>query len=218
MQTKAGSPTRVEQHSLSPIQLEATGLERGFASTKRGQGKRLGLALLGSLLAMAGLLLWMRSGDGHSAYAAAAKELDALYAQQETAFANCTLLQENASQEMLRTAIEAASQSYGKAYEKQLAPCSRALANLERQLAAVDVPLSMKHRVEGLRRASGALNRAIERYRSYLLDPERAYDFTTATPHIDNVVDAWSNYDVQRQNTFDALHTATPTADAPSMK
>jgi hypothetical protein len=206
METKAAGATRDEQHSLAPIQLESTGLERALTSMKRGQGKRLALALLGSLLAMAGLLQWMKSGDGHAEYAASAKKLDLLFAKQGT---DCTLLQENTSQQVLRTAIEAASQTQGKAYEKQLAPCSRALVMLERQLGEVDVPLSMGHRVGGLRRAIGALDRAIGRYRAYLSDPGRPYDFTTATPHIDNVVVAWSNYDVQRRNTFDALRAAT---------
>jgi len=208
MQTNAAGATRDEQHSLAPIQLEAS-FRRDLASIKRGQGRRLALALIGSLVAMAGLLLWMKSSDGRSGYAAAAQRLDSLYAQQEAAFADCTLLQPIASKQELRTAIEASSQHLGKAYEKQLAPCTRALVILERQLAEMDVPISMGHRVEGLRHATGALNRAVGRYRSYLFDPNRAYDFTTATPHIDNVVVAWNNYDIQRHNTFNALHAAT---------
>jgi hypothetical protein len=208
MQTKAAGATRDEQHSLAPIQLESTSFEHDLASIKRGEGRRLALALLGSLLAMAGLLLWMKSSDGRSAYAAAAKQLDSLYAQQRSAFPGCTLLQPQASQQVLRTVIEGASQHYGKAYEKQLAPCTRALVILERQLTAMDVPISMGHRVEGLRHATGALNRAIGRYRSYLFDPKRTYDFIEATPHIDGVVVAWNNYDVQRQKIFDALHAA----------
>src|SRR5262245_66041615 len=77
MQTRAAGATRDEQHSLAPIQLEGTGLERDLASIKRGQGKRLVFALLGSLLATLGLLQWMKSSDGHSAYASAARRLDA---------------------------------------------------------------------------------------------------------------------------------------------
>jgi hypothetical protein len=210
MQTNAADATRDEQHSLAPIQLEAN-FRRDLASIKRGQGRRLALALLGSVLAMTGLLLWMKSSDGHSGYAAAAQRLGSLYAQQEAAFADCPLLQPNATQQDLRTAIEAASQHFGKAYEQQLAPCTRALVILERQLAEMDVPISMGHRVEGLRHAAGALNRAVGRYRSYLFDPSRRYDFTTATPHIDNVVVAWNNYDLQRNNTFNALQTAART-------
>ena len=218
MQTKAAGATRDEQHSLAPIQLEARSFDHDLASIKRGEGRHMAVALLGSLLAMAGLLLWMRSTDAHSAYAAAAKQLDSLYAQQQAAFADCTLLQPNASQQVLRTAIEAASQHYGKAYEKQLAPCTRALAILDRQLAEVDVPLSMEHRIEGLRHAIAALNRAIGRYRSYLFEPNRTYDFTAATMHIDNVVVAWSHYDVQWHSTVDALRAATQTPDARAAK
>lgn len=117
-----------------------------------------------------------------------------------------------ASPQVLRTAIEAASQRYGKAYETQLASCSRTLVVLERQLSEMDVPISMDHRFEGLRRATGALNRAIGKYRSYLFDPHRAYDFVTTSSLIDNVVVAWSYYDLQRHNTYDALDAATKTA------
>jgi hypothetical protein len=209
MQTKAPLATREEQHSLAPIQLESTSLERDLAAIKRGHGRHLVLALLGSLLAMAGLLQWMNSGDGASAYAAAAKRLDSLYAKQETALEDCTLLQPHASPQVLRTAIEAASQHYGKAYETRLAACSRALVILERQLAGMDVPLNVEHRLDGLRHATAALSRAIGRYQSYLFDPKRTYDFTIATSHIDNVVVAWSNYDLQRHNTFDALRAVT---------
>ena len=217
MQTRAAGATREEQHSLAPIQLEATGLARDLASIKRGQGKRLVLALLGSLLAMAALLQWMKSSDGHSAYASAARRLDALYAQQGQAFADCTLMQQS-SQQVLRTAIEAASQHYGKAYEKQLGGCSHALVVLERQLSSFDVPLSMEHRLDGLQIATGALNRAIGSYRSYLFDPQRNYDFTIASWYIDNVVTAWGNYDLQRLNTLDALRTAAQKAEARSLK
>ncbi len=211
MQTHAAGATRDEQHSLAPLQLEAKGLERDLASFKRGQGRRMALALLGSVLAMAGLLLWMNSSDGHSAYASAAKQMDSLYARQEAAFGDCPLLQPHASQQELRTAIEASSQHAGKAYEKQLAPCTSALVILERQLSEVDVPISMQHRMEGLRHTASALNRAIGRYRSYLFDPNLEYDFTTATPHIDTVVAAWNNYDVQKRNTFNALQAAAQT-------
>jgi hypothetical protein len=214
MQTRAAGATREEQHSLAPIQLEATGLARDLASIKRGQGKRLVLALLGSLLAMAALLQWMKSSDGHSAYASAARRLDALYARQESAFADCSLMQPQASQQVLRTVIEAASQHYGKAYEKQLAACSHALVVLERQLSTLDVPLSMEHRLDGLQIATSALNRAIGSYRSYLFDPRRNYDFTIASTYIDKVVTAWGNYDVQRLNTVDALRTAAQRAEA----
>jgi hypothetical protein len=208
MQTNAAGATRDEQHSLAPIQLETSDLKRDLASIRRGQGRRLALALLGSLVAMAGLLLWMKAGDGHLAYAAAAKQLDALYAQQEAAFPDCRLLDANSSQDVMRTSIEAASQQLGKAYEKQLEPCTRALVMLERQLGEVDVPISMEHRVEGLQRSTSALNRAIGRYRSYLFDPKLNYDYASATTHIDNVMVAWTNYDRQRQNTIDALRSA----------
>jgi hypothetical protein len=212
MQSKAAGTTREEQHSLAPIQLESTGLERDLAAIKRGHGRHLVLALLGSLLAMAGLLQWMNASDGASAYAAAAKRLDALYAKQETALEDCTLLQPHASPQVLRTAIEAASQHYGKAYEARLAACAQALVILERHLDGMDVPLNVEHRLDGLRHATSALGRAIGRYRSYLFDPSRTSDLNAATLHIDNVVIAWSNYDLQRNNTFDALRAATEKA------
>jgi hypothetical protein len=212
MQTKAPDETRADQHSLSPIQLEATGLEHDLASIKRGYGRRLILALLGSLLVMVGLLQWMKLSDGRSAYASAAKQLDSLYAKQERASEDCPPLQPQASQQALRTAIEAASEHYGKAYEKQLASCSRALVVLERELAGVDVPISVAHRFEGLRHATSALNRAIGSYRSYLFDPKRTYDFTAATSYIDNVVVAWSNYNLQRHNTSESLRASAQTA------
>ena len=209
MQTKAAGATREDQHSLAPIQLERTSIERDLASIKRGQGAVLTMALLGSLVVMAGLLKWMDAGDGRSAYATAARQLDSLYAQPAE---DCTLLQPYASRQVLRTSMEAASQHYGKAYEKQLAPCSAALAVLERKLGDLDVPLSMQHRLEGLQHHTAALNRAIGRYRSYLFDPKLNYDFAGATSHIENVVVAWSNYDAQRKNTFAALHAAAQRA------
>lgn len=212
MQTRAAGATREEQHSLAPIQLESTNLGRDLASIKRGQGRHMLLALLGSVLVMAGLLQWINSSDGASAYAAASKKLDSLYAQRDLALEDCTLLQPQASPQVLRTSIEAASQHYGKAYEKQLAACSRTLVILERKLAGLDVPISMEHSLDGLQRATSALNRAVGRYRSYLFDPKRQYDYVLATAHIDNVVVAWSNYDRQRHNTYDALRTAAQAA------
>jgi hypothetical protein len=216
MQTKVAGATRDEQHSLAPIQLEATHFQRDLASIERGQGRRLALALLGSLLAMAGLLLWLRSSDGHSGYTAAANQLSSLYAEQETRFADCALLQPHASQQELRTAIEAASQTQRKGYEKQLARCARALVLLERQLTEIDVPISMEHRVEGLRHAAGALNRVIGRYRSYLLDPKVEYDFMTARAHIENLVVAWNEYDDRRHKTLNALRAAAQSVRARS--
>jgi hypothetical protein len=218
MQTKVAGATRDEQHSLAPIQLEATRFERDLASIKRGQGRRLVLALLGSLLAMAGLLLWMSSSDGHSGYTAAANRLSSLYAEQEARFADCTLLQPHASQQEMRTAIEAASQTQRRGYEKQLARCARGLVILERQLTEIDVPISMEHRVEGLRHATGALNRAIGRYRSYLFDPKLTYDSTTARAHIENLVVAWNEYDDRRHKTLNALRAAAQSAKARSMQ
>jgi hypothetical protein len=218
MQTKGAGATRDEQHSLAPIQLEATGFERDLASIKRGQGRRLALALLGSLLATAGLLLWMKWSDGHSDYTAAANRLSSLYAEQEARFADCTLVQPHASRQELRTAIEAASQTQGKGYEKQLARCARALVILERQLSEIDVPISMEHRVEGLRHATGALNRAIGRYRSFLFDPQVAYDFTTASAHIENLSVAWNEYDDRRHKTLNALRAAAQSARARAMQ
>ena len=211
MQAKMLDATREDQHSLAPIQLEATGLERDLAAFKRGQGKRMSLALLGSALTMAGLLLWMGGNDDARAYGAAARHLESLYSQPDPAFAQCALLQPQASQQALRSAIEAASQTYGKAYEQQLAPCSRALVVFERELAEMDLPMSMEHRFQGLRHAANALNRAIGSYRSYLFDPNRPYDRISASSHIDNVVTAWSNYEVQRHNTTSALREAAQT-------
>ena len=208
MQAKMLGARREDQHSLAPIQIDATSLERDLASFKRGQGKRLMLALLGSALAMTGLLLWMNGSDDSRAYAAAARQLDSLYTQQDPAFVQCALLQPHASQQALRSAIEAASQTYGKAYAQQLAPCSRALVIYERELAEMDLPMSMEHRFEGLRHAANSFNRAIGSYRSYLFDPKRSYDRIAASSHIDNVVTAWSNYEVQRHNTSNALRTA----------
>ncbi|HKU41903.1 MAG TPA: hypothetical protein VJR89_27285 [Polyangiales bacterium] len=208
MQTKVPFAAREDHHSLAPIQLDARSFERDLAALKRGQGKRLIFALLGSLLAMAALLLWMKSADGRYAYEAAAKQLDALYARRDPAFEHCTLLQPYASRDALRIALEASSQTYRKSYAKQLEPCSRALVILDRQLSGLDVPMSLEHRFEGLRHAANALNRAIGSYRSYLFDPNRSYDFGTASSHIDYVVIAWSHYDNQRTNAFDALHAA----------
>jgi len=218
MRTKVAGATRDEQHSLAPIQLEATRFDRDLASMKRGQGRRLALALLGSVLAMAGLLQWLRSSDGHSGYTAAANRLSSLYAEQEARVADCTLLQPHASQQELSTAIEAASQTHRKGYEKQLATCARALVILERQLSEADVPISMEHRVEGLRHATGALNRVIGRYRSYLFDPTVAYDVTTARAHIQNLVVAWIEYDDRRNKTLNALRAAAQSAKSRSMQ
>jgi hypothetical protein len=215
MQTKAAGATREEQHSLAPIQLESTSLERDLASIKRGQGSQLLLALLGSLLAMLVLLLWMTSSDGGSGYASAAKHLDSLYDQQTRTFKDCTLLQPQASPQALRSAIEAASQHFGKAYETQLASCSRALVVFERQLAGLGTSIGMEHRFDGLERATSELNRAIGRYRSYLFEPKRAFDVPTARPYIDDMIAAWSDYDVQRRNTYDVLGASTQTAQAP---
>lgn len=199
---------REDQHSLAPIQIEATSLERDLASFKRGQGKRQLLALLGSALTMAGLLLWLNESDDSRAYATAARQLASLYEPQDPAFAQCALLQPHASQQALRSAIEAASQTHGKAYAQQLAPCSRALVIFERELAEMDLPMSMEHRFQGLRHAANSLNRAIGGYRSYLFDPKLSYDRFAASSHIDNVVTAWSNYEVQRHNTSNALREA----------
>lgn len=206
MQTKADVGTREDQHSLAPIQLEAPGIQRELAAIKRGDGWRLTLALLGSVLVTAGVLQWIGSGDRKTGYASAARQLDSLYAQQESAFGGCTILEPQVSQEALRNAISVASRFYGKGYEKQLATCSRALVVLERQLAGLDVPMAAVHRLEGLQAATNGLNRAIGRYRSYLYDPNTPYQVGMAMPQIDNVVIAWGDYDRQRQNLVDALH------------
>ena len=61
MEIKPLGATREDQHSLAPIQLEGTSLERDLASFRRGQGRRMLFAMLGSVLTMALLLLWMNS-------------------------------------------------------------------------------------------------------------------------------------------------------------
>lgn len=210
MQTKTPGALR-EDHSLAPIQLEAASFKHDLAAFKRGERKPVTLALLGSLLATLALLLWLNSNDERSAYASTAKHLESLYAQQDAPFAGCVVLQPQASQQVLRSAIEAASQSSRKAYAEQLATCSRALVILERRLAAMDVPMSMEQSLDDLGLATSALNRAIGSYRSYLFDPNRAYEPTTAATHIDNIAVAWSNYQVQRNNTLNALRMAGQT-------
>lgn len=215
MQTKANVRAR-DEHSLAPIALEARGLERDLAAIKRGDGWRLTIALLSSLLVTAGLLQWIGSGDRSTNYASAARQLDSLFAQQEAAFADCALLEPQTSEQALRNQIEVTSRLLGKGYEKQLATCSSALVVFERQLGDIDLPMSATHRLEGMRAATNGLNRAIGRYRSYLFDPKQRYEVVTATPHIDDLVVAWSDYDRQRRNLFDALHAgANPTERKP---
>lgn len=200
-----GKARREDPHSLAPIQLESPRLERDLATMKGGQGRRMTFALLGTTLAMVGLLQWMKSLDGRQAYTAAANQLNELRTEQAT---RCELLNPQASQQSVRAGLDAESQRHQKAYGQRLATCSEALVVLDRELRELDVPLNMQRRVDEVRRSAHALNVAVGAYRSYLLDPKRTYDFAQATPLIADVANAWNDYEYQHRGALDALGAA----------
>ena len=205
MQSRAPGASRDDTHSLAPIQLESTSFDRDLASIKRGQGKHLVFALLATTLVMAGTLQWMGSTDGRRAYATAATQLEALHTEHLAAFEHCALVNTQHVGKSTRGSIEIASDQFRKAYGARLAPCSEALVVFERELAALDFPMKMEHRIDGLSRSAHALARAIGGYRSYLQDPKSAYDPITAAPLIEKVAVAWTHFDRQHQSAIDAL-------------
>jgi hypothetical protein len=164
--------------------------------------------LLCTGLAVFGIARWMENIDGSQAYAAAAQHLEAINAQQGNAFMHCVLpdvqRSQLASRQALHTAFENASERLQKYYGKQLQRCSILSEELEQRLDQLDVPSDVYQQVQKVRWSARELNHALAAYRGYLQDPVRPYDYVQATPMIERLAIAWSNYEEQR---VDVNHT-----------
>jgi hypothetical protein len=196
-------------HSLAPIQIEGTSLEEDIAALSRGRGTRLLASALCAGLAAFAVVVGMEKIDGTRAYGAAAERLEAINAQQANVFIHCALpgLQRSqvSSEDSLHTAIEVISERLQKQYGQQLERCGSSLDGLEVQLAALTVPRDARPRLESLRKATSELNFAVAGYRHYLLDPAQSYDFVQATPRIEKIAIAWSDYETRRGELTSAL-------------
>jgi hypothetical protein len=200
---------REDPHSLAPIQIEGTSIEEDIAALSRGRGTRLVFTALCAGLLAFGVIQWMDGIDGTRAYAAAADRLEAIHAQQANVFIHCALpnLQRSqiSSEKSLHTAIEVVSERLQKQYGRQLERCGTSLDGLEVQLAGLVVPADTRPKLEALRTASSELNFAIAGYRHYLVDPAVSYDFVQATPRIEKIALAWSDYETKRRELSRAL-------------
>lgn len=207
------TPVRDDPHSLAPVQIEIESIDEDLAALKRGKGARLWLTLLGGGLAAFGLVRWMDNIDGARAYAASAERLEAISSQQGNAFMRCVLpdvqRSQLASRQALHTAFENASERAQKYYGKTLQRCSVLSQELEDELNLVDAPTDMYQRVQKVRWAARELNQALAAYRGYLQDPMRPYDYVQATPMIERLAIAWSNYEEQRVDVERALRERT---------
>lgn len=193
---------REDPHSLAPVQIEIATIDDDIARLKRGKSTRLMLTGLLSGLAVFGVVQWMQSIDGVQAYTAAAENLEAIHAQQGNAFLRCVLPDAQRSQlssrQALHTALEVASERWQKYYGKQLQYCTGLSKRLMQRLNDLDVPPDAVRDLQGVRIAASELDRAVDSYRVYLLDPSRSYDFVQATPLIERVSIAWTAYEDER--------------------
>jgi hypothetical protein len=207
--TDSSTPVRDDPHSLAPVQIEIAGIDEDLAAMKRGKGARLWITLLCSGLAVFGIARWMENIDGAQAYAAAAERLEAINAQQGNAFMRCVLpdvqRSQLASRQALHTAFENVSERAQKHYGKQLQRCAILSAELEQQLNQVGVPSDMYQQIQKVRWSARELNQALAAYRGYLQDPVRPYDYVVATPMIERLTIAWSDYEDQRAQVNRAL-------------
>lgn len=203
---------REDPHSLAPIQIEGTSIDEDIAALSRGRGTRLMFTALCAGLLAFGVFEWMEGIDGSRAYAAAAERLEAIHTQQATVFIHCALpnLQPSqiSSEKSLHTAIELVSERLQKQYGRQLERCGTSLDGLEVQLAGLVVPPDTRPKLEALRTAASELNFAIAGYRHYLVDPALSYDYVQATPRIEKIALAWSDYDIKRRELSRALRNS----------
>lgn len=207
---KGFGAAREAPHSLMPIQIDNSSLDRELASIKRGEGGRVLLALIAAALVMVGSLQWLKSSDGRRAYAAAAERLDDLRVEHSPAFQRCGLQDAQHPAQAPRSSIERASEQQKKAYATQLARCSEALVIMERELSALHAPLRMQSRIDTLQDLASTLTRALGSYRSYLQDPNRSYDSATAAPMIDKLALAYFDFQDYYRNTVIALSSGNP--------
>jgi hypothetical protein len=205
----SATPVRDDPHSLAPVPIEIADIDADLAAMKRGKGARLWITLLCGGLATFGIVRWMENIDGSQAYAAAAERLEAINAQQGNAFMRCVLpdvqRSQLASRQALHTAFENASERAQKFYGKQLQRCAILSQELEQQLNQLDVPSDVYQQVQKVRWSARELNHALAAYRGYLQDPVRPYDYVQATPMIERLTIAWSNYEDQRVQVNRAL-------------
>jgi hypothetical protein len=205
----SGTQGRDAPHSLAPVQIEVAGLDEDIALLKRGKGVRLMLTLLCGGLAAFGIVRWMDTLDGSQTYAAAAARLEAINAQQGSAFMRCVLpdvqRSQLASRQALHTAFENASERAQKYYGKQLERCAVLSDELEQRLNHLAVPADLFGQTQNVRSAARELNRALTAYRSYLQDPVRPYDYVQVTPMIERLSIAWTDYEEQRSELDRAL-------------
>jgi hypothetical protein len=147
--------------------------------------------------------------DAHQAYAHAAEQLEVIDSQQSEAFLRCALPNIQRAQlsdpSALHTAIEIASERMDKGYGRVLAQCEPLLQSFEEGVNGIKAPSDMTRRLQTLSFAAGALGQAWGDYRTYLQDPAQRYDYVQATPRIEKITTAWSNYQTQRTQVRDAL-------------
>ena len=110
-----------------------------------------------------------------------------------------------ASRQALHTALENASERAQKYYGTQLQRCTILSQELEQELNQLSAPADMYKQVRGVRAAARELNQALAAYRGYLQDPMRPYDYVQATPMIERLSIAWSDYEDRRTQVNRAL-------------
>lgn len=205
----SAKPERDAPHSLAPVALEKAQIDEDIALLKRGKGARLMLTVAICGLAVFGVARWMQTIDGAQAYAGAADRVDTINAQEGTALMRCVLPDVSRSQistrQALHSALENASERAQKYYGTQLQRCAPLSETLEKQLNMVGVPADLQPQMQRLRGAARDLNRSLIAYQTYLQDPNKPYDYVQATPLIERVSIAWSNYEDQRTQTSRAL-------------
>lgn len=205
-------PAREDPHSLAPVQIEIekpADIDDELAQLKRGKGARLLATLVLSGVAVWGISQWMQNIDGSQAYAGAADRVDAINLQDGTSLARCVLPDVQPSQlatrQALHTALENASERAQKYYGTLLQRCAKLGDNLEQHLNQVGVPPDLHTQIQSLRAAARELNQSLASYRAYLQDPNKPYDYVQATPLMERISIAWSNFEDQRTQTSRAL-------------
>lgn len=197
------------KNSLTPIETEGAALEGEAARMNKGNGLRLVGITAGAAALIAVVIGVLGNLDNRQAYIDAGSRVAGLHEGGFEGFWNCVLVNMNQAQlkspDDLEFQLEKRAEHFGHAYAAQLKKCGASLDSLERDLATLSVPESLRTQTKGMEQAAGAMRHSMQDLIASLDEHPKQFDAAAARPAIARIAQTWQKYRQSHTAFTDAL-------------
>lgn len=195
--------------SLAPIETQSTASDGDTVGMNKGNGLRLVAFAGGAAALIAVVVAVLGNLDNRQSYIDAGSRVAALHESGFEGFWNCALVNMNQSQikssEDLEFQLDKRAQHFGHAYAAQIKKCASSLDTLERDLATLSIPESLRPQTHAMEQAAGAMRHAMQDLVANLDEHKDQYSSDAARPWIAKLALSSQQYKQSHTTFTDAL-------------